>query len=114
MVIYLAQPISQGEASRNFYLACEVQARLIEAGHSCINPGLSVANYGAQRRLSWHQWLHVMDLPLVKISSLVLRLPGESKGADLEVQTAKEHGIPVVDPSYFAPLLDDLFPPEGQ
>jgi hypothetical protein len=36
-----------------------------------------------------------MDLAWVRVSEAVLRLPGESVGADLEVQCAKENGIPV-------------------
>jgi hypothetical protein len=113
MVIYCAQPISKGEASKNFFLCCEVQTRLAEAGISCINPGLSVANYGAQRRLTWHQWLHVVDLPVALKADLILRLPGESAGADLEVATCQAAGIKCVGPEFFSPLLDDLFPPEG-
>jgi hypothetical protein len=111
MRIYIAQPISKGDANKNFYVGNETQVRLIKAGHACFHPGLSVCNFGAQRQLTWHDWLHTQDIPWLLCADLVLRLPGESKGADLETETAREHGIRVVDYWYF-PFLADLF--EGQ
>lgn len=39
-------------------------------------------------------WLGV-DLPWVTVSDAVLRLPGESLGADTEVAHAIAHGVPV-------------------
>jgi hypothetical protein len=35
-------------------------------------------------------------MTMVSVADLVVRLPGESKGADLEVAEAKRRGIPVV------------------
>lgn len=50
-------------------------------------------------------WMDV-DLPWVESADVVLRLPGESRGAEIEVAHARERGIPVVE------SLDDL-PPSG-
>ena len=36
-----------------------------------------------------------IELPWVSVADAVLRLPGESLGADLEVARAEEAGIPV-------------------
>lgn len=41
-------------------------------------------------------WMGV-DLPWVAASDAVLRLPGESVGADMEVACARERGIPVFE-----------------
>jgi hypothetical protein len=113
MKVYVAQPISRGDANKNFYLSCEVQLRLIQGGHSPFNPGLSVANYGAQRELKWSDWLYTMDLPWLRASDIVLRLPGASAGAEIELKEARHYGIPVVTPSFFG-CLNDLFEPGPQ
>jgi glycine cleavage system pyridoxal-binding protein P len=46
------------------------------------------------RQRPYDDWLE-MDLALIPRMDIVLRLPGESAGADKEVATAKQHGIPV-------------------
>ncbi len=46
------------------------------------------------RGTTHEDWLG-MDLPWVAVSNALLRLPGESTGADREVAHAKLHGIPV-------------------
>jgi hypothetical protein len=110
MRIYTSVPISKGSANHNFYVANEVQCRLIQAGHSVFNPGLSVCNFGAQRELTWDDWIYVQDLPWVRVSDFVLRLPGPSIGAEVELTEARRCKIPVVTPSYFE-CLNDLFDP---
>jgi hypothetical protein len=49
---------------------------------------------GPFRELSHADWLD-MDFAWVAASDAVLRLPGESKGADMETAFAVERGIPV-------------------
>ena len=110
MKVYISVPISKGNANHNFYIANEVQCRLIQAGYSVFNPGLSVCNFGAQRELTWDDWIYIQDLPWVRASDLVLRLPGASAGAEVELSEARRCGIPVVTPSFFE-CLNDLFEP---
>jgi hypothetical protein len=43
---------------------------------------------------SYEEWVKI-DLEWVTVCNCLLRLPGESKGADGEVEQAKEIGIPV-------------------
>lgn len=50
--------------------------------------------HGEFRELGAEPWL-TMDLELVKRSDAVLRLPGDSSGADGEVEHATKLGIPV-------------------
>jgi hypothetical protein len=108
MKIYISCALSLGSANANFYRPNEVHTRLIQHGHAVFNPALSLANFGAQRELTWGQWL-ANDLEWVKASDLVLRLPGDSRGADLEVYTAVQNNIRVVGPPHFE-FLADLFP----
>jgi hypothetical protein len=110
MRIYVSLPISKGNANHNFYIGNEVQCRLIQAGHSVFNPGLSVCNFGAQRELDWNDWIYTQDLPWVRVSEMVLRCPGPSVGAEVELTEARRLEIPVVTPSYFE-CLNDLFEP---
>ncbi len=112
MKIYLSQPISKGDANKNFYLSCEAQLRLIQNGYGVFNPGLSVCNFGAQRELVWSNWIYTQDLPWVRASDLVLRLPGASAGAEVELKEARACGIPVVTPHFFE-CLQDLFEPQS-
>ena len=37
-----------------------------------------------------------VDFPIVERCDVVLRLPGPSKGSDMEVEHAQETGVPVV------------------
>lgn len=106
-LIYLAGPITKNNRNLNFYQACEAQIRLMRTGeYSCYNPMLSMANF-ENSNLSWDDWLDC-DESWIRVSDLVLRLPGESKGADREVAFAKSIGIPVVGIEYFE-CLHGLF-----
>jgi hypothetical protein len=114
-LIYVAGPIRRGCIDHNVGQADDAMLALMKAGFSVINPMLSCwAGMGAIRRdtpgadthphplahggfreLGAEPWL-TMDLEMVKRSDAVLRLPGESSGADGEVAHANEHKIPVM------------------
>lgn len=110
--IYIATPISVGDLCENVNRATEAFLKLVKAGYSPFNPALSVYSKPAvfhdcpcydrvvvcQATVSGHpdltheDWMQV-DLSWVSVSDAVLRLPGESKGADREVALATELGI---------------------
>lgn len=115
--IYIAGPISKGDLLQNVKQADEAMRALMLAGFAPFNPMLSVYAGGATRPEQWvtrgerpvwaiadrksslpdvahADWLG-MDLEWVAVSHAVLRLPGESTGADLETAHAERHGIPV-------------------
>lgn len=92
-IIYVAGPMMLGSMAHNIAQAMAAGAKLIEAGFTPILPQLSFF-MSIQYEQTWETWLDV-DKPLVLKSSAVLRLPGESRGADLEVKWADEAGIPV-------------------
>ena len=110
-LVYLAGPITKNNRNLNFYQACEAQIRLMRTGeYSCYNPILSMANF-ENSNVSWEEWLEC-DESWIRVSDLLLRLPGESKGADREVAYAISIGVPVVTVDYFE-CLRDLFTHEG-
>lgn len=115
--VYIAGPISRGDLAQNINRASMVFERLALAGlnpfcphWSCFSgparwchfgDGLRVESVaGAQPNALTHaDWLRV-DLAWVAVADAVLRLPGESVGADQECAFAAMSGIPVFTSEY--------------
>jgi hypothetical protein len=91
--IYISGPISKGDLASNFNQAADAQHKLIAMGFSVMNPMLSIRLPGCEK-ISHAEWI-AQDLPWVYVSHAVLRLPGESVGADEETAFAEECGIQV-------------------
>lgn len=92
--VYIAGPLSgSGDREANVKNA-------IVAGKVCIQNGLApliphLTHYVDPDDSLTHQvWLAV-DLPWVSVADALLRLPGQSKGADMEVERANEAGVPI-------------------
>ena len=69
---------------------------LLDAGHAPFVPHLAhywETIHGARH---YEDWMRI-DLAWLAVADVVLRLPGESSGADQEVAEARRLGIPVVD-----------------
>ncbi len=119
MRIYIAGPISRGNLADNINQATEAFVRLAKLGYSPMCPHWNAyANecdrvyiagpigtvdnercrgYGTtagNSQLAHADWLRI-DLEWVSVSDAVLRLPGESLGADQEAMHARQKGIPV-------------------
>lgn len=101
--VYIAGPISRGDLGANIKQAETAFLALLGAGFAPFCPHWSCYAFGpdplhreasAASGLTHDAWISV-DLPWVCASHAVLRLPGESVGADLEVSTAIDHNIPV-------------------
>jgi hypothetical protein len=97
--VYISGPISKGDRSHNFHQAAQAQKRLMLAGYSVMNPMLSMMHPDAQQ-IPWETWI-ASDLPWVASADTILRLPGESVGADRETDHARSIGIPVYGPEHF-------------
>ncbi len=111
-VVYIAGPVGRGDLAANIQQATDAFRRLALAGLAPIcphwsafsGPTLVSATGGTVYAiasvdgcgLSHAEWLAV-DLALVERSDAVLRLPGESSGADQETEHANARGIPVFD-----------------
>lgn len=118
--VYIAGPISKGDLVRNINQATEAFFALARAGLAPWCPQWSCFSTGAGRglvaapdgSLGHHvyavgtaagggglghaDWLDT-DLAWVGVAEAVLRLPGESTGADMETAHARACGIPVFD-----------------
>jgi hypothetical protein len=111
--VYIAGPISIGDLRRNIDQAERAFAALQQAGIAPFLPHLSAfyamdwigrcreacnlpstGNLGRPSPLSHEQWLAI-DFAWLAASHAVLRLPGESVGADAEVAEARRLMIPV-------------------
>jgi hypothetical protein len=111
-LIYLAGPITKGNLANNINQATEAFVALVNAGFAPICPHWSAfstrARYDADRDmtyaiasahgcgLSHTEWLAV-DFALVTAAAAVLRLPGESLGAEMETKLARAQSKPVFD-----------------
>lgn len=100
-LIYVAGPITkpEGGLQANIDQARAAGLALLKAGYSPIVPHLTCFFSSNEPEVlpagTVHEDWYSIDLPLVAASKAVLRLPGESVGADLETSLAKSLGIPV-------------------
>ena len=93
--VYLSGPISQGDRNVNFFMAASMEAMLMRKGYAPLNPMRSmVMPHAWDADLTHDEWI-AADLPWVECADAVLRLPGASKGADMECDHAELHGVPV-------------------
>lgn len=94
-VVYISGPVTKGNRNWNVYQGFEAQRELTESGYAPINPIASATYPFAWEEGFPHEtWMEV-DLALVARADAVLRLPGESRGADEECAFADFKGIPV-------------------
>lgn len=93
MRVYVAGPYSKGDQVLNVRAAIEAADRLAAAGHSPYVPHLTMLwHLVSPRPYSW--WL-ALDLEWLAVCDAVVRLPGDSAGADGETAEADRLGIPV-------------------
>lgn len=93
MKIYIAGPLTLGDTITNIKKAIETAEIMTKKGHTPFIPHLS--SY-------WHfLFPHEYDfwieqgLEWLKFCDGLFRIPGKSKGADIEVKEAERLGIPV-------------------
>lgn len=116
--VYIAGPISKGDLATNVNQGTAAFIALAKAGFAPWCPHWSVyakqcgqgqfhededesACHAVGTREGNHEMSHAdwmgIDLPWVGVADAVLRLPGESTGADMEVAHARKVGVPVFD-----------------
>lgn len=93
MRIYVAGPYTKGDVAQNVREAIMAGNNLRALGHTPFIPHLTHF---------WHMLIpreidywYSYDMEWLEQCEAVFRLPGESKGADKEVERAKELGMPV-------------------
>jgi hypothetical protein len=91
--VYVSGPYAKGDAAENVRRAVMAADELLRAGHVPFCPHLSHFWHllCPKPREAWLQY----DLEWLRACDAVVRLPGESEGADAEVEAARELGIPV-------------------
>lgn len=104
LYVYIAGPITLGDRTLNLRAAIMAGDAVLRAGHIPFIPHLSEL---------WHlvcphpadDWYRLDEHWLAKCDVLI-RLPGESVGADNEVQLAKSLGLLVCDLETFLQFFD--------
>lgn len=91
--IYIAGPYSRGDVGRNVHNAIKTADELMSLGYAIYCPFLCHFQHLIFPR-PYMQWL-AHDLQWLPLCDAVLRLPGESSGANIEEERAKELNIPI-------------------
>lgn len=93
--VYISGPITKGQPTRSFnlYQSLDAQKRLIECSYAPFNPMLTML-HPDEPNIPHTAWMET-DLPWVACADMILRLPGDSKGGDLETAYAERLDIPV-------------------
>lgn len=92
IMVYIACPIERGVSSVNYWQASETERQLIQSGYAPINPARWMTVEWKQE-IDYRTWMDV-GLRKLRACDAVLRIPGESRGADLEEMHAGLFRIP--------------------
>jgi nucleoside 2-deoxyribosyltransferase len=91
--VYIASPYTLGDQLENVNVQMDMYSELLDLGFLPFAPLYS--HYVHERHpKSYDAWMEV-DYEWINVCDCLLRLPGESGGADLEVKHAESKGIPV-------------------
>jgi hypothetical protein len=108
-VVYVAGPISKGDLPLNVMRANAAGLALLKAGLAPVVPhgscfwgnkaiwddaSIGLSPEALPAGTTHEEWVGA-DIEIVRRCDAVLRLPGESAGADREVEAAIWHGLPV-------------------
>jgi hypothetical protein len=94
--VYVAGPISKGDVPANIRAGIDAGLRLLTAGYAPMIPHLSAlvepdALIGTPRYEDWME----TDFAWIAAADALVRIPGDSAGADREIEHAEKHGVPV-------------------
>ncbi len=92
-LVYIAGPMTIGPREENMRRAFEAAEEIWKLGFAPFCPQLSFV-YDDMFKHTWEEWL-VYDEFIITLCKAVFRIDGESKGADREVEFARERFIPV-------------------
>ena len=100
MRIFISSPYTIGDAALNVRAQIDAADELMTLGHAPYTPLLSHFQHIIHPR-PIGDWME-LDLEWMKVCNCLLRLPGPSRGAGIEIEYAKKMGLPV----YFS--IDEL------
>lgn len=102
--VYIAGPISKGNQFHNCADGILANRLVMMLGGTPFCPHLSMltdvvchamSKLEPEYEVTYDEWLQ-MDFEWIDVCDVLLRLPGESKGADMEVEHARNRDIKVV------------------
>lgn len=91
--VYIASPYTNGDVAVNVKVQIDSFAELMDAGFAPFAPLYSHFQHMVHPR-DYNKWLE-LDFEWIPVCDCLLRLPGESAGADKEVQLALSLGKPI-------------------
>lgn len=91
--VYIASPYTIGDVALNVKTQLDAAHELMNCGFVPFVPLYSHFQHMIHPR-PYDEWLE-LDMEWLPVCDCVLRLPGESKGADKEVEKAGFYGIPI-------------------
>ncbi len=91
--VYVASPYTLGSEGDNVRMSLKASNELINEGFAPFAPLLSHFQHMIFPQ-EYEVWM-ALDLEWVSVCDCILRLPGESSGADREVEFARSNDIPV-------------------
>jgi hypothetical protein len=92
-VVYIASPYTKGDTAQNVRKPFLIAEELVDAGYLPYPP-LYTHFWHYLSPHDYDYWV-ALDLEWILHCDCILRLPGESSGADNEIKFAQEHNIPV-------------------
>jgi hypothetical protein len=92
--VYIASPYTKGDVAVNVKLQMDTFDELVDFGYVPFCPLYYHFQHMAHPR-PYEDWT-ILDLEWVAVCDCLLRIGGESEGADNEVKLAESKGIPVV------------------
>ncbi len=93
MRVYVAGPYTKGDVAANVRAAVNAAQELLDAGHIPFVPHLSHFWHLVHPN-PYERWI-TFDLAWLEVCDALVRLPGESAGADQEERHAAKWGLPV-------------------
>ncbi len=93
-LVYIAGPYTVPNPEQNVKNAVDAAELVLAAGMIPHIPHLSHYWHTIHKEHDWETWLKI-DCEILLRCDAVLRLPGESKGADHEMKIATDKWIPV-------------------
>ena len=105
MKVYIASPYTKGDPAANVRAQIDAAHEIMDARMFPFAPLMAHFHHLVHPR-SWGDWMKI-DIVWLMSCDCVLRLPGESQGADYEVQVALGREMPV----YYS--IEELFKEMG-
>lgn len=93
-LVYVAGPYTEGLWEENIRTVIDAGDRIMQAGHTPFIPHTMTTLWALVEPKTKDEWLAI-DLDILKRCDCLVRIDGDSEGADAEVEFARENNISV-------------------